>query len=825
MFRFATAVVVGLAKRLYTYLPKQKHSKKRVFLMAPQTVTFQTRTNFFDILYYYNNTPGFAFFIDTVLLSAVFGALFAKLSETARLGKKFGGILGLAIGFATTYAIHQAGLTLASHWAPAFIVPITAGVTTYAMTKNHVKKTLAVAFGVIVAITAQGLFASSYLGAPQGPMYSILLAIAFVIIIIAALGMLEKVRGERPPAEPRPEGGPTAPAPPPAPEPPRGPPGGAGQFFKKLLLPWYWNWARRLVGVPTEGAPTPEATAELNQRIEQLQNELQQQTNRLDADIGDSITLMTRLLPTNIAGYEKELITAALLLPKLQTTIDRAKQIISTGKTPPNTAEVMNAWKDRIKDVQQKNSEALSRLEAGLKEGINKLLEFSQHFAGLERTHNETSATINSYEQQTLKSFQDRITAIKSRSTPALETKIKGAEDDFYDFTTTLEQAKTTTITTTNALKRLKELISIIQKKDFQELRNLSDRLEKTSDELFNSLTPLGVQLGRIAGGAGSTPPDAPLVSEGIEKAKTETTSAINSVTTLQEITSALTHVAPALASLPGPWQEFQKDIGELQYQTNTLRRTESDIDSLLKELEASLLPAPEEKAKEKIEEKAVVEAEREKADLKKLRKELDNQYVLMQKAMGEINKILNNVPAAFDKLAIQVTGDPKKDEEAWLTTAAATMSQARNEAGRISISKNQVNKARKAIADVWKDVEEELKYKNTLPLQEQKRLDELEQRLRAFMASEDRLLKLFTNLEADLGARLVDAINEQVEKRRAKGEKPGTIRGSTAWKLLVQDVQKLADAIEYTLEIERETKEEEAKAQKIGKFIKHKKK
>jgi hypothetical protein len=179
-----------------------------------------------DLVFYYQNVPPITFLLDLILTCLAFGFLMREAAKRAKFQEKFGGILGVIMGFAVTYATHSAGFKLLDHWATAFLTMIVCGVAAYALTAPWVNKALAVAIGIFTAFFTEGLFAGAHYAKWASPWFTLIALLGVVLGLIGGIGAAfarrpeptaEEEEGEE---EEQPQPAPSpAPAPQPAPTP------------------------------------------------------------------------------------------------------------------------------------------------------------------------------------------------------------------------------------------------------------------------------------------------------------------------------------------------------------------------------------------------------------------------------------------------------------------------------------------------------------------------------------------------------------------------------------------------------------------------------
>ena len=120
-----------------------------------------------DIPQIYNNTPGFSFTLDAIILSTLFATLFAPLGKmmfqkrgtetapgTGTMGQRFGAILGVIFGISSAFALSGAGLTLFGFWVTALLAALFFSFALYKIMLNIFGEKAKVLAGIIAFIIA-----------------------------------------------------------------------------------------------------------------------------------------------------------------------------------------------------------------------------------------------------------------------------------------------------------------------------------------------------------------------------------------------------------------------------------------------------------------------------------------------------------------------------------------------------------------------------------------------------------------------------------------------------------------------------------------------
>jgi phage shock protein A len=172
-----------------------------------------------DIPQYYTTNAGFSFFVDLILLCALFAALLAPLGSmifggegtgvNKGSGRKFGAILGIILGAAAAFSLRAAGITLFQYWLTTVAAAALLGTVAFVgMKKLGVNPLIA---GAICFILAWMIMDSWFVTSKSGTVRSIfgflslLGPILFLLFLIWALvpnvdvgGALGRVFGRRP---------------------------------------------------------------------------------------------------------------------------------------------------------------------------------------------------------------------------------------------------------------------------------------------------------------------------------------------------------------------------------------------------------------------------------------------------------------------------------------------------------------------------------------------------------------------------------------------------------------------------------------------------
>ena len=550
--------------------------------MPPQAYFQESALAFIDIFYWYQTSPGFSTVVDLLLVSMVFGSLMAEGARRARFKGKFGGVLGIIMGFAVTYAIHAAGYKLVDHWATALLTMIAAGGGAYALTRG-MRTGWRVFYALFTAFIIQSLFTMVFFPRWISATFGIIVIVGLVLALFAGIASLF---GRGPAAA------------------------GAG--------------APGAPGTPTGG---PDLTPIVN-ALNALQQDMEARFQTVNTGIGNVITrignieiavrdILNQIGPMQ-AFFQQAYTHFAGVLSALGIINAR---VAAQGQILQQHVTEMSAWRGEWTTFRGRVETGLLGLENAIRQQI--LPQLGTITTDIRDVKNGQAALTSDITR-----LGTQLTAAESRITTELGTVSKEIDDKHKKLLGELGEINDKLKGIKDIQKRVDDTYAIVEKMSKTDLANLAQQLTDHEASVKRKLSELEASMDKLSKQAKKDPKAAAKLEKllaDMQKAAGDLTSnstAIN--TTLQNLQQFMPQ-----------FQELLQNMKELQPKINALG---PDI-STLKIGIADLIAAIDRAAQD-----AQRQAAGEEANLGNVERAINEQYEVMKALMPQVRALMGNL-------------------------------------------------------------------------------------------------------------------------------------------------------------------------------------